>query len=116
MESDDGWIAVLPEHAVPGNAETVLVDGLVQPWHGKVFINPPYPAGEWVAKARSEVERSNGATLVVALLKATTDVRWWHEHVEGIAEVRFIKGRLRFGDGRTPAPFPSCIVIWRRKA
>ena len=94
--------------------DNIAEDGLHQPWHGNVFMNPPYPAGKWVAKAVSEIERPEGASIVVALLKVTTDVQWWHEYVEGKAEVRFIKGRLRFGDGKTPAPFPSCIVIWRR--
>ena len=95
--------------------DNIAEDGLSQPWMGRVFINPPYPAGKWVAKAVGEIKRSGGASIVVALLKVTTDVQWWHEYVEGKAEVRFIKGRLRFGDGKTPAPFPSCIVIWRRR-
>ena len=95
--------------SVPG------LDGLTQPWYGKVFCNPPYgPTVKlWVAKAASEVACGN-AELVVALLKATTDVQWWHEYVEGIVTPRFIKGRLKFGGQTGPAPFPSAIIVWRR--
>lgn len=93
----------------------IAEDGLAQPWHGKVFMNPPYgPTVKlWVAKAVSEVACGN-AELVVALLKATTDVQWWHQYVEGIVTPRFIKGRLKFGGTKGPAPFPSAIIVWRR--
>lgn len=95
------------------DGSTEALDGLVQPWIGKVYMNPPYGkhVALWVAKAVSEVRRGN-AELVVALLKATTDVKWWHEHVEGIVTPRFIKGRLKFGGQTGPAPFPSVIVVW----
>lgn len=92
-------------------------DGLTQPWHGVVFMNPPYGAGlgRWVAKARHEAER--GAT-VVALIPARTDTAYWHRHVMTAAsEIRFIRGRLHFGGDyeRTAhnAPFPSALVIFR---
>lgn len=106
--------------SVPG------MDGLTQPWYGKVYMNPPYgpTVGRWVAKAASEVACGN-AELVVALLKATTDVQWWHEYVEPprppwvdrgytVDRPRFIRGRLKFGGTKGPAPFPSVIVVWRR--
>jgi hypothetical protein len=78
-------------------------------------MNPPYgPTVKlWVARAVSEVACGN-AELVVALLKATTDVKWWHEYVEGIVTPRFIKGRLKFGGQTGPAPFPSVIIVWRK--
>lgn len=84
-----------------------------RPW--RVFLNPPYgPTVKlWVAKAVSEVAWGN-AELVVALLKATTDVQWWHQYVEGIVTPRFIKGRLKFGGTKGPAPFPSVIIVWRK--
>lgn len=98
------------------DGSTQALDGLTQPWCGKVFMNPPYgnAVGRWVAKAVSEVACGN-AELVVALLKATTDVQWWHEYVEGIVTPRFIKGRLKFGGTKGPAPFPSVIIVWRRQ-
>lgn len=100
-----------------GLAYNPVVDGLANSWHGKVFMNPPYgPTVKlWVAKAFDEVACGN-AELVVALLKATTDVKWWHEYVEGIVTPRFIKGRLHFGGQEGPAPFPSVIIVWRKLA
>ena len=93
---------------------TVEDDGLLQDWAGEVcWMNPPYgkEIGAWMAKARAEAMR--GAT-VVCLVPARTDTAWWHDSVEGKAEVRFVRGRLRFGDASNPpAPFPSAVVIYR---
>lgn len=84
--------------------------------HGKIiFCNPPYgrEIGRWFQKAR---EAQKDGVLVVMLAHARTDTKWWHEHVQGIAsEVRFIKGRLKFGDGKQSAPFPSAVIIYRPK-
>lgn len=88
-------------------------DGLLLPWHGKVFMNPPYgrQIGLWTKKAKAEVERDH-AQIVVALLPARTDTCWWHKDVAGSADVFFLRGRLRFGDGNQSAPFPSAVVVW----
>ncbi len=77
-----------------------------------VWLNPPYDGtlSAWVQKARHAADR--GAT-VVCLIPARTDTRWWHAEVEGRAEVRFIKGRIRFVGAPFNAPFPSCLVIFR---
>lgn len=97
---------------------TVQEDGLVQPWHGSVFLNPPYGAAiaNWVEKAISELPRCRS---IVMLLPARTDTRWFHLLLEQGAEVRFVRGRLRFesagGGARSdPATFPSIIVVLRR--
>ena len=50
------------------------------------------------------------------LLPARTDTRWLHEYIYGKAEVRFIKGRLKFGGSKNSAPFPSMVVIFWPKA
>jgi hypothetical protein len=88
-------------------------DGLSLPWHGTVFVNPPYgrqlPA--WIAKAHAELEHGN-ARLVVALIPARTDTAYWHRHVAGHADVYFLKGRLRFGQNGQSAPFPSALAVW----
>jgi site-specific DNA-methyltransferase (adenine-specific) len=88
-------------------------DGLQQPWHGRVWLNPPYgrSIGLWMAKAK-KVVLSGEAELVVALVPSRTDTRWWNDHVKG-AEVQFLQGRLRFGDAKTNAPFPSALVTFR---
>ena len=74
-------------------------------------MNPPYgrEISYWVEKARSEAERGS---LVVGLLPARTDTKWWQEHVQGHADVRFIAGRLKFGNAKSAAPFPSAIAVW----
>lgn len=91
-------------------------DGLSQRWVGTCWMNPPYgrAIGEWVAKAVREA--SLGAT-VVCLLPARTDTAWWHDYVLGMgAEVRYLRGRIRFNNGRGRAPFPSVVVIFRPPA
>ena len=92
---------------------TAADDGLSLPWHGVVFINPPYGRGlgAWVAKAEAEVLCGNART-VVALIPARTDTRYWHEHVAGTATVFFLRGRLTFGSADAPAPFPSALALW----
>lgn len=88
-------------------------DGLVLPWFGKVFLNPPYSRVmiRWIAKAHQEVEAGR-ADMVVCLVPARTDTAWFHRHVAGHADVWLLKGRLAFGDGTLAAPFPSALIIW----
>jgi phage N-6-adenine-methyltransferase len=88
-------------------------DGLAHPWHGKVFMNPPYGRGigRWTSKARQEAEAGR-ATFVIGLVPARTDTRWWHADVAGHAAAWLLRGRLAFGDGAAPAPFPSALVLW----
>ena len=89
-------------------------DGLSQPWEGSVWCNPPYgrQVGEWVRKAAE----SNRGGVTVMLLPARTETRWWVDWVVGYAtEIRFVKGRLKFGDSGNSAPFPSAVVIYDRR-
>lgn len=76
-----------------------------------VFCNPPYgrELPKWVRKCHEE---SRHAT-VVMLIPARTDTRWFHDYIYNKAEIRFIKGRLKFNDGKQSAPFPSMIAIYR---
>lgn len=89
-------------------------DGLMCPWEGTVWCNPPYGRGikEWVSKGYAEAQA--GAT-VVMLIPARTDTRYWHDYVMRAHEIRFIAGRLVFGTGeaRANAPFPSALVVFR---
>lgn len=92
-------------------------DGLSQPWCGNtVFCNPPYgrEIGKWVEKAWF-VNYACG-DCVVMLIPARTDTRWFHEYIYNnpYAEVRFLKGRLKFGDSKNSAPFPSMVVVFRK--
>ncbi|NLD50542.1 MAG: adenine methyltransferase [Clostridiaceae bacterium] len=90
-------------------------DGLTKDWSGhRVFCNPPYGGqltGKWIKKCFDESKKPG--TIVVALVPSRTDTRWFHEYIfKTSAEILFIKGRLKFGDGLNPAPFPSMIVIF----
>tara|TARA_R110002020_G_C16193893_1_gene765728 strand:- start:506 stop:982 length:477 start_codon:yes stop_codon:yes gene_type:complete len=91
---------------------TIDDDGLSQDWSKDVvFMNPPYGRDliKWIKKAYDE--SLNGA-LVVCLIPSRTDTRYWHDFIFPHAEIRFLKGRLYFGDGRGRSPFPSAIVIF----
>ena len=93
-------------------------DGLALAWrqYGEsAWMNPPYgkDIGKWCRKAASEA--MNGVT-TVALLPARTDTTWFHEWVAGIAEITFLRGRLKFGGCKNSAPFPSMIAVYRPHA
>lgn len=78
------------------------------------WMNPPYGRGieKWVKKAYDE--SLNGVT-TVALLPARTDTSWFHNYIHNKHEVRFLKGRIKFVDAPSTAPFPSMIVIFKPK-
>ena len=103
-----------------GNAKcarhyTPAEDGLAQDWSGEtVFCNPPYgrELPKWVAKAATEAGKPD--TLVVLLVPARTDTRWFHDYLYHRASLTFLKGRLHFETGGVagqPAPFPSMIAV-----
>ena len=90
---------------------TKTQNGLAQSWGGvTAWCNPPYgrDIASWVKKAAEE------SGTVVMLLPARTDTRWFHEFVWKKTEIRFIKGRLKFGGAKASAPFASMVVIFRR--
>ncbi len=93
----------LGESVLDGSAPLFTV------WAGKrVFCNPPYNKG-----LIAFLERGPEALLAVFLLPARTDTKWFHNLVLPQAkEIRFIKGRLKFGESINPAPFPSMVVIY----
>ena len=106
--------AASPDNAKCANYFTEEQDGLAQSWEGHtVWCNPPYcrKTGLWVKKAYEEHQRT-GCT-VVMLLPSRTDVRWFHDYILGKAEIRFIKGRLKFGGSKNSAPFANIVVIYR---
>ena len=93
---------------------TPETDGLAQDWTGVVWMNPPYgdEIKRWVGKAHESA--AAGAT-VVCLVPARVDTGWWWDHCR-FAEVRLLRGRLKFGEADTSAPFPSALVIFGRPA
>ena len=91
-------------------------DGLKQSWGGyRVFCNPPYgrEISKWVEKAY--LENKNNNAFIVMLLPARTDTRWFHNYIYNKHKIIFIKGRLKFNDGKQSAPFPSMLVIMEDK-
>lgn len=95
---------------------TIEDDGLSKDWSNDVvFMNPPYgrEIKKWIKKAYEE--SLNGAT-VVCLIPARTDTMYWHDFIFDKADdIRFLKGRLKFGNGKNSAPFPSAIVVYKYK-
>jgi len=91
-------------------------DGLSKDWSGHtVFMNPPYgrKQKDWIEKAFQEGEKAG--TTVVALVPARTDTKAWHNYCMKASEIRFVKGRLKFGQGASKtnsAPFPSAVVVF----
>lgn len=87
-------------------------NALTRSWTGTCWMNPPYgrEIGAWLKKAIAEAAR--GAT-VVGLVPARTDTAWWQDVVMRAAEIRLVRGRLRFVGASAPAPFPSAVVIFR---
>lgn len=103
-------VCATPENAKCQKYFSKEDDGLSQTWSGICWMNPPYgrQIGAWVKKAYESAQ--NGAT-VVCLLPARTDTAWWHDYcMKG--EMRFIRGRLKFGGSKNSAPFPSAVIIF----
>lgn len=95
---------------------TKEIDGLKQSWKGeRIFCNPPYGRViyNWVQKCYTENIKNN--VLSVMLIPSRTDTKWFHEFIykNPNAEIRFLKGRLKFGESNNSAPFPSMIVIFK---
>ena len=111
-ELDKEFHFTLDPCATKGNAKCAKFytkddDGLSKDWSGEiVFMNPPYgrEIGKWVKK----ISEQGG----VALLPARTDTKWFHNYIYKKADVRFIKGRLKFGGSKNSAPFPSMLVVF----
>lgn len=106
--------AAIPENAKCERFFTPEDDGLSKSWDGVVWCNPPYcrQTRKWVKKA---FEESRKGTTVVMLLPCRPDVSWFHDYILGKSEIRFVRGRLKFGGSKNSAPFPSMVVIFGRK-
>ncbi len=105
-------VCALPETAKCKNYYTPQIDGLKQDWEDNIcWMNPPYgrEVGVWIEKAYKE---SLKGAIIVCLIPSRTDTKYWHDYCMKANEIRFIKGRLKFGDSKNSAPFPSAIVIF----
>jgi len=91
-------------------------DGLAQPWAPLVtWLNPPYSRKliRWLRKSREEAV---AGTTVVVLVPARTDTEWFHRYAFGYAQIRFVRGRMTFGNEQNGAPFPSMVLIFRDRS
>ena len=87
---------------------------MLQSWsRHRAFVNPPYgrEISKWVKKAYEEGLKPH--TTVVCLLPSRTDTKWWHDYCMKANEIYFVKGRLKFGNSKNAAPFPSVVVVFR---
>lgn len=95
---------------------TIDNNGLLQNWQGEiVFCNPPYGRviKDWVKKCYEESLKEN--TTIIMLIPARTDTTYFHDYIYNKAEIRFIRGRLKFGDSKNSAPFPSMVVVFNKR-
>ncbi len=104
-------VCAIAENAKCNKYFTPEQNGLLQNWQGRCWMNPPYgrQIGTWIQKAYESAIK--GAT-VVCLLPSRTDTRWFHNFCMKSSDIRFIKGRLKFGNSKNPAPFPNMIVVF----
>ena len=112
-------VASTAENALCPTFYTEEEDGLVLPWTGRVWCNPPYGRGigDWVKKGYE----TESAEVVVMLLPARTDTKWFHQYIwytswnapyHGV-KLQFLKGRLKFSNAKNSAPFPSMLVVFK---
>ncbi|WP_304427704.1 DNA N-6-adenine-methyltransferase [Romboutsia ilealis] len=92
---------------------TPEIDGLSQKWKGYCWMNPPYGREQvkWITKANEEVTANFATT--VCLIPARPDTKVWQDIIfPNSKAICFIKGRLKFGGSKNPAPFPSALVLF----
>ncbi len=106
-------VCATASNAKCSNFFTKEQDALKQNWEGTCWMNPPYGRDIilWMEKAYKEHKKNKNT--IVCLVPVRTDTNWWHSYVEGKAKVKFIKGRLKFGNSANSAPFPSALVIYK---
>ena len=87
-------------------------DGLTTPWNGVCWCNPPYgrDLSKWVRKAVWETW--NGVSTVM-LIPVRSNTIWWHELCIPFGEIRFVKGRPRFGGASEGLPWPLAVIVFR---
>lgn len=103
-------VCATPENAKCDRFYTKEDDALSQDWTGTCWMNPPYgrEIKKWMQKA---YESSRAGATVVCLVPARTDTAWWHDFAV-LGEIYFLRGRLRFGDAKNSAPFPSALIVF----
>ena len=106
----DNWYG--PDHPDPAARDALRIDWNHNSRGKPIWLNPPYGRviKDWMRKA-SEV--ASGGGTVVCLVPARTDTSWWHDYCINAYEIRYIRGRLKFGGQKNSAPFPSAVVVMK---
>lgn len=106
-------VCATPDNAKCSRYFTEAQDGLLQEWRGVCWMNPPYGKQiiKWMKKAYESAREGNAT--VVCLVPARTDTKWWHDYAMK-GDITFIRGRLKFGNSKNSAPFPSAIVVFKQ--
>lgn len=104
-------VCCFPETAKCVKYFTPLDNGLKQDWTDHIcWMNPPYDqCAIWIEKAYNEAIKG---AIVVALIPGRVDTKYFHEFCMKASEIRFVKGRLKFGNSKNSAPFPSIVVVF----
>jgi phage N-6-adenine-methyltransferase len=102
------------DNAKCSNFFSIEDNGLEQEWRGSCWMNPPY-GREIIHWMRKAYESSLCGATVVCLVPARTDTKWWHEYAMK-GDIKFIKGRLKFGNSKNSAPFPSAVIVFAPNA
>ncbi|MFY8264452.1 DNA N-6-adenine-methyltransferase [Clostridium perfringens] len=106
-------VCAVPETAKCEKYFTPETNGLEQDWKGICWMNPPYGREQvkWITKAKDEAIKHNST--IACLIPARPDTKVWHDVIfKNANQICFIKGRLKFGDSKDSAPFPSALVIF----
>ena len=108
--------AASPDNALCPRFFTEADDALTLAWRGRFFLNPPYgkAVDGFVRHAWEQVYAYGHADRGAILIAARTDTRFWRQYALRGAEVRFVEGRLKFGNMGSPAPFPSAVLVFDR--
>jgi len=106
----DNWYG--PDHPDPAARDALRIEWNHNSRGRPIWLNPPYGRviKDWMRKA-SEVAAGGGT--VVCLVPARTDTAWWHDYCINAYEIRYIRGRLKFGEQKNSAPFPSAVVVMK---
>lgn len=105
-------VCAVPETAKCDRYFTPEIDGLLQEWDGVCWMNPPYGREQikWIEKA------SESKSITVCLIPARPDTKVWQNIIfKHASAICFIKGRLKFGNSKDSAPFPSALVVFGGK-